>query len=781
MLTKAKTTYKMKKCGAITSSRPYEAGALVSTGKKELADIEQHFSIQINNLLVVLDQDSAKRFLHDNGPREKYTFFERTTRIETCELNLQKQCTQLKEVKKANEMKVKEKNKSKNSWEEWKEKKQIVDEINTFDQTEFRLILESIWAEVLHNESQTEGLRKDLADKKSQATNTEAFLVEAEQYVKDKVHKIEMIAKDVNGFEASVEEIEDARKQVKDQCETLDDDIEEYKKTIQASLKNIEELTKKKDKFVKDLEKEKKRLAEDSTQAEINECEKDIIDIRKKLDEEERTTVSVQAELDAIESESDKYVKKLENARKRELHATANLRKLEGELKDLKKQTDKVDASYGRNCRKFINFLSRSDTARHYKNVPVGPLGAHLTLKDIKWASVIEQKLIGSYMHAFIVSDKSDEALLKKHAQKEGFYIKGPILTYKDFTGSRVDHMNDRRADRANVQNLSSFQPIVPIDILETSKDVVFNMLLQSTSLNSVAFINNPSDAKSAARIASSTVRYVYSMDGQQFTKSRNWKRLANNQPRYFVEDMTALVRQKEQEILAGKELAKKALAAYKSIDDDNAGHQNQIKQIRNKLNTNKRRKSDLEYQLANQKRRKEGLEENRPSNRVLENLEDEINHLEEQIKQRDHQMSGQNDEVAVKVKNLETVVADKLAPLEKKLKSNKDQLKKCKESLNQFVEDKRDKEDEIRKRTKSKDKLEKQVQEAEAKYKENVATCELTRRQAQESGDCPAEVRSPKEVDKALKKLRDRKDRAEGELEGLTSDQVMDTFSTLR
>ena len=47
-------------------------GAVVSTKREELAYILEHFNIQVDNPMAILNQDTSRNFLHSKSPNDKY-------------------------------------------------------------------------------------------------------------------------------------------------------------------------------------------------------------------------------------------------------------------------------------------------------------------------------------------------------------------------------------------------------------------------------------------------------------------------------------------------------------------------------------------------------------------------------------------------------------------------------------------------------------------------------------------------------------------------------------
>ncbi|XP_013384924.1 structural maintenance of chromosomes protein 6-like [Lingula anatina] len=72
----------MKAVGGSAYRLENAEGKLVSNKKEELDHIVDHFNIQINNPVAVLNQDTSRNFLHSKNPNDKYKFFLKATQLE---------------------------------------------------------------------------------------------------------------------------------------------------------------------------------------------------------------------------------------------------------------------------------------------------------------------------------------------------------------------------------------------------------------------------------------------------------------------------------------------------------------------------------------------------------------------------------------------------------------------------------------------------------------------------------------------------------------------------
>jgi len=60
----------------------YRLGRLVTSKRSELNRILTKMNLQVDNPVCILNQETAKNFLHSNDPKQKFKLFERATQMD---------------------------------------------------------------------------------------------------------------------------------------------------------------------------------------------------------------------------------------------------------------------------------------------------------------------------------------------------------------------------------------------------------------------------------------------------------------------------------------------------------------------------------------------------------------------------------------------------------------------------------------------------------------------------------------------------------------------------
>jgi chromosome segregation ATPase len=70
---------------------------------------------------------------------------------------------------------------------------------------------------------------------------------------------------------------------------------------------------------------------------------------------------------------------------------------------------------------------------------PVGPLGQHVKLTDMRWQGLLEA-VLGGTLNSFIATDKRDRSKLQDILQRSGVYVLGGLCKSELTQGQRVPH-----------------------------------------------------------------------------------------------------------------------------------------------------------------------------------------------------------------------------------------------------------------------------------------------------------------------------------------------------
>ncbi|RKO86787.1 P-loop containing nucleoside triphosphate hydrolase protein, partial [Blyttiomyces helicus] len=379
-------------------------GVVISTKRDELINICDHLRIQADNPMAILTQDTAKTFLSNSTPKDKYEFFLKGTQL-----------SQLS----GDYALVREYIDQLNS--EIALKKEVLPELRDDVKK-----LERIWGDF----EKAKGIQQ-----------------ETEQVYRELLWMtIVDLEKDVSVAQKAVRVAESKREKVLPQIEqlklhanrraqvaTCDDEISAIQEEMEQSNAAVADINKRKGELDGELHETKRQIAEIvQEERRMNAAMREAQVISQTLDqkiteEREKLKTDFQAErqkkLDEIER-----LKTLEQEYERQLYDTleAELNSKRGEETDAKKEvlnlSNRVQALesqrstsatvFGQQIPRVLAAIEAYDRQGRWKgSKPIGPLGMFVKIQQPVFAQVVET-LIASTMEAFAVDTVEDQDLL---------------------------------------------------------------------------------------------------------------------------------------------------------------------------------------------------------------------------------------------------------------------------------------------------------------------------------------------------------------------------------
>ncbi|CAH7690120.1 hypothetical protein PPACK8108_LOCUS25366 [Phakopsora pachyrhizi] len=379
---------------------------IISTKKETLQAILDHFMIQADNPLNVLNQDAAKKFLNASTSKEKYELFIRGTQLQ--------QLTDEYEEINANLVL------SKNLLDR---KRQDLEELHVIAKNSAKILKE------VKDASQAQGkitqLKRELAwvyvGEAEEAQASASEIVEAEERVLVKYNASiaatnEKLAK--NREESSKIEAEKASrnddllesrrvdlnrtiKQMSDQIKSLNAEIRETNATVTRLDGQIHAQQ-------KEIDAENAKSLRNTTSSRQQSIDR-VKELRIEIETIEGSLKDIQDSLGRI-NESGR------EANMRCKAVDADLQSIDKEIRQLHntiQQTENAQSNrlhaYGQNAQKLRQAI---DNERSWSEIPLGPLGMHIQLKENIWAPVLEIAL-GTSLNSYLVTNRNDEQKLR--------------------------------------------------------------------------------------------------------------------------------------------------------------------------------------------------------------------------------------------------------------------------------------------------------------------------------------------------------------------------------
>ncbi|KAM6968642.1 structural maintenance of chromosomes protein 6 [Tautogolabrus adspersus] len=460
--------------GPRTCKLKSKSGKVISHKKEELTAILDHFNIQVDNPVSILNQEMSKQLLHSKSESDKYKFFMKATLLE----QMKRDYTHIKQTKAVTQQQVERQEEClKDLKQEFLKKKERYENLSSF--TEMKEVLENMkkkmaWSLVREKELLVQQLKEDI----------------------EKEENNDKHQKNLRLFQAKVTELEGRLQCVKscidnlrEQQDSLSDDCH----TLRIQLVFFRVLNK-----LKQSKQEQKLLQEkidnaitsmslnNDGETEYTKQQKKISSLKDQLAELENTCSQLNQEINSQHQglfnkreEQDKL--RLEERNLQQTYESKLRRKnrlLTTQSNDLKR--------FGANVPDLLNSISEAHAKGRFLKRPVGPIGACISLNDPTLAVAVECCL-RNVMKTFCCDNYEDEAVLKE--------LMSPYYP----TGNRPDIIVCTFSDRLyNIQGRKAYHPEYQslLDVITASSTVIINCLIDIRAIESVLIIKEKDKAR---------------------------------------------------------------------------------------------------------------------------------------------------------------------------------------------------------------------------------------------------------------------------------------------
>jgi chromosome segregation ATPase len=393
----------------------------MGTLKEDVNAICDHFGIQIDNPLVLLTQETAKRFLANAKPSDLYEFFMKSTQLEQLQFDYIFSQNRIAEAKQSL-------NRSKERLGPLSENiaklERKLAEIEQFRMAEIKikaLRQELVWAHVQKKETvsiyicknRLKSYLKDQQELKNQSLQFKIRIQEIDA-------KLESNQNIISKLEINIKELEDEMSKKLDQIHPLvnqKNEIIEFDSIERNNLLLIERDIKDSIIEIKNhkniIESIASKIADEAKNKANNANSSERL--RVKLEEVDQITINFNNELANLNLQKNNIIDQKEflGSQREEL-----LIKLEDKSREVKKISEhirKMENSKNNRLKLFDermpDLISEISKNPHFKVKPIGPAGIHLRLKDDRWI-IPMNAIINNDLEAFIVDNSDDHQLL---------------------------------------------------------------------------------------------------------------------------------------------------------------------------------------------------------------------------------------------------------------------------------------------------------------------------------------------------------------------------------
>uniref|UniRef100_A0A1Q3F4N5 Putative dna repair protein n=1 Tax=Culex tarsalis TaxID=7177 RepID=A0A1Q3F4N5_CULTA len=459
-----------------------ESGQVISSSRAELQKMILFLNIQVDNPVCVLNQDLARSFLKDSDEKKQYTLFLKATQVEAITAKLNGCTPQYENAKhnlECNERslrflegeitKMKEKYENLQSVEKLKEKVK-----GAQHKLGWRIV----------------------SDKDAECSNVELQLREKLAVMKEQNDAVQNRAK----VEAEIEtNIEHHRRDIEQKKVVYGEVKEKYVQARKIGQQLQEQLGDKK----RQMQKVKDRMTRQTD--DINSLETDLQQRSEsgfnRVADEKRRNEATLAELSGKRAD---LAAMIENAKRDVdlLHHTVNQigdvkeetthrrvakqhekSRAEAQLRQFETSSRDNLSVFGNNMPAFVAKIKELHQRGKFSELPRGPLGQYVKVKDKKWTAMVETMIGQGMLCAFYVNSDADRNTLNRLIQSEFPEMRGRSIITSRFHKQVYDV---REGSVEEVEGAHSLMKLISV-----SDPVVMNCLIDQVKIETILAVED--------------------------------------------------------------------------------------------------------------------------------------------------------------------------------------------------------------------------------------------------------------------------------------------------
>ncbi|KAK3914444.1 Structural maintenance of chromosomes protein 6 [Frankliniella fusca] len=733
-----------------------ERGKLISSKMEDLRAMTLQLGIQVDNPISVLDQNTARHFLAQSKPENKFELFMRATNLETLARMYVDITLSVDKIKQ--EIKKKERQLLDNNAEvqEAQKRWEMFENLEKDRARSVLLKMELLWAEVRDYVIALGRLKKDLANTQREKEHLEKLLSSAENTETEPLlQEIESLKAKVTAFEDEKKEIENNLKEVKSKYSALNLRQKKFEQEKCQKERKILEDEKTIEEYKAEIRSQEQKMLPEHVDKRRKQRE-EIQDLQKLVQERKNARQAKEAEARELQDKLSTLKDSLSQLERSRRRHDEEKKTLTTQLQGLQSNDSNLSL-FGAHMPELVRLIEASNK---FKKKPIGPLGSYVKVKDPKWALAVECAM-KSRLNTFLVENTDDEKLLQSFIKRVCVRGQKPSVLRCRFPTELYDTSRTaaRTSEYCNV-----------LDIVEISNVVARNLLVDTCKLETIMLIptddecyNVLSNPRSVPRNCSK----AYTLKGDIYMPAPRYGSYASNQRAATVlqSSRADLIRQTEQRILELQE-------ALQSLQQNITISNDEFVNIRRQLDNCRAVMKNVSNEMLSAQAKLEKLKDvEQPDTNSVSVLREELSVREQELQQ----LRSHLDEIPAKLLAVESERKElkirgnemnaQLKDINDKIENIHIKQKSCRDQLDEIQSAKVGKKRKLDQVRKQEDQLTVRSNELEEKHKKAKAAAEKyddhVRSEAAEKG---AEFlsqsntkRNLETIDKELKSLNKR------------------------
>lgn len=594
-------------------------GTVVSTKKDEIVRMLDHFNLQIENPVTVLNQDMSRSFLNSTDPHDLYKFFLEATQLQQMRDNY----TYLQEALRSSLATIEGRKEDlpylKKEVEEQRSRyefsKSLADKRNKLRE----LRRELMWAVVREAEKEEEAtvqkleaheaLCNKLQEKiTSYQTNFEEEQQQHKALQEELANRTNQLSNQAKETKAANEQMVKAKATLKDQ-QMQAATAEKKVKSIQKEISELKEAIEKDNSAAQN-----NWAAQRAARLEkIENFKKEMLEIHQSMKTEDTHHSNITNTMEHKKAEQKQFFLEEKAIR-------TKCSRLEKELTELRGQQSNVFTVYGPWVPEVLKQIDIAHKKGMFSAKPVGPLGAFIKLRDQQWGHVAEA-IIANRINSFCVNNQKDCLVLKQILSRVNFHgAPKPIITVSRFR-ERVHDVSQFEVQSDRYPSLWS--------VLNVSDTVVANTLIDQMQVESTLLIPTAQEAGRLLkdqRTVPKNCKVAYTLNRDIYHPDPNY-RIYSGRGQQAARYLQVSVEQKISDLQAEIESTREELKTHSRKAQE---YQAEMKELENEIHISNRKLQKDKVKIA----------QLRGQVRVLQDQEEpappDVSQLEEDIRQQE-------------------------------------------------------------------------------------------------------------------------------------------------
>lgn len=136
---------------------------------------------------------------------------------------------------------------------------------------------------------------------------------------------------------------------------------------------------------------------------------------------------------------------------------------------------------FGEDIPKLLTDIEQLHRSRKLKVMPLGPIGNHIEVIDMKYRLVVEN-LLSQVLNAFLVDNNDDMQVLRNLIRQKYSHLKFPII--KTIFLNKVYNTADKEAQ-------SNSNSVLLMNVIKVKNPNIMNCLIDQSSIETILLVDN--------------------------------------------------------------------------------------------------------------------------------------------------------------------------------------------------------------------------------------------------------------------------------------------------